>query len=387
MFLDMTLKRNEGLIRSATKMHQEGMIPANTYVIDADSLEQNVRMLSETAKEHDLNLYYMTKQIGRSGFVGQMIEKNGIDRAVAVDIDEALQLKKDNARIGNIGHIVQPSKSQWEEVLTTLQPEVVTLFSVERGKQVSFAAENLGVVQDVILRVIKPADMVYPGQFGGFLIDQLEAALNELLKLKGIRVIGITSFPVIQINEQKDDFRFTSNMETLKLAREILENKGIKVTHVNAPSATSCYTIPMLKEMGVTHGEPGHALTGTTPLHAYREDLPEIPSIIYVSEISHMDEMNAYTIAGGFYARSNMEAALFGSNESDIVKQKAIVNGVSPENIDYYGSLLKERKMNVGDTVIYAFRTQIFVTRAHVAFVRNVNSSNPELIHFQRRGM
>ncbi|MCM2533327.1 YhfX family PLP-dependent enzyme [Neobacillus pocheonensis] len=387
MFLNMTLKRNEGLIKSAVKLHQEGKIPPNTYVIDLDSLEHNVRRLSETAKEHDLHLYYMTKQIGRSGFVGNVIEQNGINRAVAVDIDEAFELKKGNCHIGNIGHIVQPGKTQWKEVLTKLKPEVVTLFSVERAKQLSDAAESLGLTQDVILRVIKPSDMVYPGQFGGFLVDHMEGYLDELLKLKGIRVIGITSFPVIQMNAEKDDFAFTSNMETIKSARKILENKGIMVKHINAPSATSCYTIPMLKELGVTHGEPGHALTGTTPLHAYRQDLQEIPSIVYASEISHVDDQYAYTIAGGFYSRSNMEGALYGRNETDIVKQRTKVDLVSPTNIDYYGCLELNNNMNVGDSVIYAFRTQIFVTRAHVAYIRNVNSPAPELIYFQRRGM
>lgn len=380
------MKRNPGLIQAAVKLHQQGCIPANTYVIDLDTLEDNVRKLSQTAKEHGLNLYYMSKQIGRSGFVGKAIEQNGIARAVAVDIDEAFELKKQDCQIGNIGHIVQPSKSQWEEVLTKLKPEVVTLFSVEKGKQLSEEAEKLGVVQDVILRVIKPSDMVYPGQFGGFLLDELEDGLDVLLKLKGISVIGITSFPVLQINGKKTDFQFTSNMETIKLAREILENKGINVTHVNAPSATSCHTIPMLKEYGVTHGEPGHALTGTTPLHAYKEDLPEVPAMVYVSEISHMDEKYAYTIAGGFYPRSNMENALYGSNGIEILEQRAKVDCISPENIDYYGCLKREKNMKVADTVIYAFRTQIFVTRAHVAFVRKVNSDQPELIFLQRRG-
>ncbi|PLT29865.1 YhfX family PLP-dependent enzyme [Peribacillus deserti] len=387
MFINMTLKRNQGLIKSAVKLHQSGQIPANTYVIDLDSLEHNVKKLSESAAEHGLNLYYMTKQIGRSGFAGHIIENSGIERAVAVDIDEAFELKKENCHIGNIGHIVQPGKNQWREVLTDLEPEVVTLFSVERGKQLSEAAENLGFTQDVILRVLKQEDMIYPGQFGGFMLDQLEDSLDELVKLKGIRVIGITSFPVLQINTEKTGFNFTSNIDTLKQARVILENKGIKVTHVNAPSATSCYTIPMLKEMGVTHGEPGHALTGTTPLHAYKEDLQEIPCIVYASEISHMDDSHAYTIAGGFYARSNMENALYGSNETDIVKQRTKVDFVSPENIDYYGALQRTGDMSVGDTVIYAFRTQIFVTRAHVAYVRNVNSQNPELVYLQRRGM
>jgi predicted amino acid racemase len=386
MFINMTKKRNPGLIQAAVKLHQAGVIPANTYVIDLDSLEENVRKLSQTAKEHELNLYYMSKQIGRSGFVGQAIEQNGIERAVAVDIDEAFELKKQDCQIGNIGHIVQPSKSQWEEVLTKLNPEVVTLFSVEKGKQLSTAAEKLGVVQDVILRVIRPTDMVYPGQFGGFLINQLDDSLDELLKLKGIKVIGITSFPVLQINGEKSDFEFTSNMKTIMQARKILEDKGIKVIHVNAPSATSCHTIPMLKEYGVTHGEPGHALTGTTPLHAYKEDLPEVPAMIYVSEISHMDDNYAYTIAGGFYPRSNMENALYGSNETEILELHTKVDCVSPENIDYYGCLKREKNMKVADTVIYAFRTQVFVTRAHVAFVRNVNSIQPELVYFQRRG-
>lgn len=382
----MTKKRNPGLIQAAVKLHQEGKIPANTYVIDVDSLEDNVRKLSQTAKEHGLNLYYMSKQIGRSGFVGKIIEQSGIERAVAVDIDEAFELKKQDCHIGNIGHIVQPGKSQWEEVLTKLQPEVVTLFSVEKGRQLSEAAEKLGLVQDVILRVIRQSDMVYPGQFGGFLLDQLENSLDELLQLKGIRVIGITSFPVLQINGEKNNFDFTSNMETIQLALKILENKGVTVTHVNAPSATSCHTIPMLKEYGVTHGEPGHALTGTTPLHAYKDDLPEVPAMVYVSEISHMDEKYAYTIAGGFYPRSNMENALYGSDETDILEQHAKVDCVSPENIDYYGCLKREKNMKVADTVIYAFRTQIFVTRAHVAFVRNVNANQPELVYLQRRG-
>lgn len=103
MFLNMMLQRNEELIRAAAKLHQDGKIPANTYVIDLDSLEKNVQRISQTAKDHDLNLYYMTKQIGRSGFVGQIIQNNGIERAVAVDIDEAIELKKKGVPLGISG--------------------------------------------------------------------------------------------------------------------------------------------------------------------------------------------------------------------------------------------------------------------------------------------
>ncbi|MED4083135.1 YhfX family PLP-dependent enzyme [Halalkalibacterium halodurans] len=386
MFLPMTLKRNEGLIRAAVKLHQEGNIPANTYVVDLDSFESNVKVIQQTAKRYDVSLYYMTKQLGRSGFIGQIIEQQGIEKAVAVDIDEAIQLKERSCQIGNIGHIVQPSRSQWKFVLTKLNPEVVTIFSYERAKQLSEAAVNVGKVQDVILRIVYSHDAVFPGQYGGFLIEELEGQLQKLQRLKGISVVGITSFPIFELNPDNNDYQFTPNMTSLLQGKKLLEASGIQVKQVNAPSATSCRTIPMLSEIGVTHGEPGHALTGTTPLHAYQEDMPEVPCMVYVSEISHMDDTHAYTIAGGFYSRSGMEGALFGAHADAAVAQRAKVDLVSPTNIDYYGALDRCKEMNVGDSVIYAFRTQIFVTRAHVAFVRNIKQK-PEVVYFQKRGM
>lgn len=386
MFVDMTLQRNEGLIRAAMNLHQRGDIPANTYVIDADGLMQNARMLSETAKQYDIKLYYMTKQIGRSPYAGKLIEQNGITQAVAVDIDEAYLLSEGGCRIGNIGHIVQPGLSQWGDILRRIRPEVVTLFSWERAVQLSEAALALGQVQEVILRVIQPSDTIYPGQAGGFQLHELPQQLPDMLRLRGIRIVGVTSFPVLQISAEKTDYAFTPNLQTLLFAAETLASHGIEVKQVNAPSATSCYTLPMLKRHGVTHGEPGHALTGTTPLHAYNEQLAEVPSIVYVSEISHMDDEHAYTIAGGFYARSHMQHALYGSSEREITTQRAKVSPYPVENIDYYGALEREVPMKVGDTVIYAFRTQIFVTRAHVAYVRGVGSLQPEMVHFQKRG-
>jgi predicted amino acid racemase len=387
MFIDMTLKRNEGLITAAMLLHQRGEIPPNTYVIDVDGLTHNAKVLSEAAVEHDMKLYYMTKQIGRGGFAGKLIERSGIKQAVAVDIDEAYALSKAGCSIGNIGHIVQPGKNQWRDVLSKMKPEVVTLFSLERAVQLSDVALALGYVQDVILRVIRPGDAIFPGQFGGFLLHELNSLLPEMLKLRGIRIVGVTSFPVLQINAENTDFAFTSNLQTLLTSVETLASHGIEVKQVNAPSATSCYTLPLLKRYGVTHGEPGHALTGTTPLHAYNDKLAEIPSIVYVSEISHMDDEYAYTIAGGFYARSHMQQALYGATSEEVTTQRAKISQVSAENIDYYGCLDHEQSMKVGDTVIYAFRTQIFVTRAHVAYIRGVNSLKPELVHFQKRGI
>jgi predicted amino acid racemase len=387
MFLQMTAKRNPALIRSAVRLHQDGVIPPNTYVIDLDSLSSNVQSLSETAKENGISLYYMTKQIGRSGFIGKFIEENGIERAVAVDIDEANNLIEHHCKIGNIGHLVQPGKHQWKRVLKEMQPEVITLFSYERALQLSLEAEQLGLKQDVILRVIGENDLIYPGQFGGIRLSELEAVAKEIKTLPGIQIAGLTNFPIMQLNTSQTDYEFTSNLNTLLKAKEILGILGVEVKQLNAPSSTSCHTLPILKKHGITHGEPGHAITGTTPLHAYDENQTEIPSMVYVSEISHMDENHAYTIAGGYYSRSNMESVLYGNNENTIFGESTSVQKISNENIDYYGCVKRQQDMHVGDTTVYAFRAQIFVTRAHIAFVKGVDSRSPEVVYFQRRGM
>jgi predicted amino acid racemase len=387
MFLQMTAKRNPALIRTAVRLHQEGHIPPNTYVIDLDSLSSNVQSLSKTAKENDFSLYYMTKQIGRSGFIGKFIEENGIDRAVAVDIDEANNLIENRCKIGNIGHLVQPGKHQWKLVLTEMKPEVITLFSYERAVQLSHEAEKLGMKQDVILRVVGENDLIYPGQFGGIPLTDLEFVVKEMQALPGIHIIGLTNFPIMQLNTSQTDYEFTSNLNTLLKGKELFDNLGIEVKQLNAPSSTSCHTIPLLKKYGITHGEPGHAITGTTPLHAYDETQKEIPSMVYVSEISHMDENHAYTITGGYYSRSNMENAIYGNNETSIFEKSTPIQKISNENIDYYGCVKRQQDMQVGDTAIYAFRAQIFVTRAHIAFIKGVDSHSPEVVNFQRRGM
>jgi predicted amino acid racemase len=57
------------------------------------------------------------------------------------------------------------------------------------------------------------------------------------------------------------------------------------------------------------------------------------------------------------------------------------------DNIDYYLPLEKpgDFHIDVGDTAVYAFRTQIFVTRANVALVSGIQGGKPKLINLKRR--
>lgn len=57
---------------------------------------------------------------------------------------------------------------------------------------------------------------------------------------------------------------------------------------------------------GATQVEPGHGLTGTTPLHAVA-DLAEEPAIAYVSEVSHLWNGKAYVFGGGSTSTPSLE--------------------------------------------------------------------------------
>ncbi|WP_435873794.1 hypothetical protein [Polycladomyces subterraneus] len=46
--------------------------------------------------------------------------------------------------------------------------------------------------------------------------------------------------------------------------------------------------------------------------------------------------------------------------------------------MDYYIGL--DQNLTIGDTVIMAFRTQVFVTRSDVAVVKGLSSGKPELV-------
>src|SRR5699024_3731467 len=124
MFLDVTKRRNPQLIQTGVSLHQMGDIPPNTYVIDVDILKENTNKLAATAAENNMELYFMSKQLGRVPELGDIIVKNGIKKAVAVDFDEGKVLADYGIEIGNIGHLVQPGKHQWKEVLSW-KPEVV----------------------------------------------------------------------------------------------------------------------------------------------------------------------------------------------------------------------------------------------------------------------
>ncbi|WP_353892451.1 YhfX family PLP-dependent enzyme [Proteinivorax hydrogeniformans] len=382
MFLDATLRRNPNLIKYATGLHQQGDISPNSYVIDVDAVEFNAREIKKKAQEHNIDLYMMTKQVGRNPELARRIAKCGIEKAVAVDPWEAIALAEAKIKLGNVGHLVQIPNSMISKILS-YRPEVITVFSYEMAEAISEEAQKMDIVQDVLLKVVGRKDIVYEGQLGGFKEEGLIEEARKVNNLPNVNIAGVTAFPCFIYDYEKKKITATENSKTLLRAYEKLENQlKIKIKQINAPSATSCHTIPMLQKLGATHGEPGHALTGTTPLNGQSDQAVEIPAMVYVSEISHTFDNKAYVYGGGYYRRSKVQKALVGKDFKSLSNQKLPAEDINPESIDYYGALEIQPNQNVciGDTVVYAFRTQIFVTRSEVVLVEGISQQNPRII-------
>ncbi len=380
MFLDISIRRNIELIEVAMGLHQEGKIRPNTYVLDLDRIEENAKKLKAEADKNNIKLYMMTKQIGRNPEVAKLISSVGIDKAVAVDPWEALVLARNGIKIGNVGHLVQIPSNMIKEIVE-LNPEVITVFTIEKAREISKEAEKQGKVQDIILKIIDDKDLIYEGQTGGFRKSELIESAKKIMEYKGVKIVGVTSFPCLLYNSQEKKVVETHNVKTLLDAAKILEEHlGLNLEQINFPSANSVSTISMIRKLGGTHGEPGHAFTGTIPINAHI-DQPEIPAMVYISEISHIYGNEAYAYGGGYYRRGNIKKAIVGPNLEKGLDNILKAIDISPTNIDYYGGLeLENRKVNIGDTVVYAFRTQIFVTRSEVALIKGIDNGNPRLV-------
>lgn len=373
MFLPSLEKYNPKLIDVAVKLHRDGQILPDTYVIDLDALTENTKKMVRVAKKNNIELLYMTKQMGRNPVIAHTIEEAGIPTAVVVDFREAETFMNNHLHIGNVGNLVQMPRTIVKRILN-YGTKYVTVYSLSNLKYINEIAKEIGIRQKVILKVIGKNDTLYPGQVGGLTLTEFNKNFKEITSLSNIELVGITVFPALLFDSDKQSIEPTSNLKTVEDVEKIFKINNYPLKVLSLPSATCCNSIPLIKKLHGTEGEPGHGLTGTTPLHSVSKQ-PEIPAYCYVSEISHSFNGHSYFYGGGYYRRGHLHNAII----SDGSKQEhAKVLPFDKENIDYYLELNKQ--FDEGNTVICAFRTQIFVTRSPVALVKGIQTDNPQLI-------
>lgn len=373
MFLDLVRRRNPQLIEAAVELHRQGVILPDTYVLDLDIIVRNAKMLLKQAKDNQIELFYMGKQFGRNPLISRKIYEAGIEKAVVVDFKEALTLMEEGLPLGNVGHLVQIPHHLLKRVMT-YGSDYLTVYSIEMVEKINRVAEELGIKQRLLMRVITEGDNLYEGQYGGFQLESLPKFTSQISEMSHVEIAGVTSFPCFLFDDTSNQLEFTHNVKTLQQAKRLLQESGLRNLEVNVPSATSCQTLPLIKKIGGTQGEPGHALTGTTPYHA-KHNLEELPGFVYLSEVSHHYKNNSCVYGGGYYRRGHLENALVIGKEQTASITK--VNPINNESIDYYLELTDH--FPIGAAVIMAFRTQIFVTRSDVAVVSGIQTGQMKL--------
>ena len=373
MFLNKCLANNRPLIEYAFKAHQKGLILPDTYLLDLDTIKANASAMLKEADDNGVLLYFMLKQIGRNPKVGKMLMDLGFKGAVVVDYKEALVMIENGIHIANVGHLVQIPKATLRKIIAS-KVDVVTVYSYDKILEVNEVAKELGIVQPLLIRITDDDAELYSGQVAGFSSEEFKDLIVKIETLSNVKIGGVTAFPALLYNEKEGKITPTANMNGLKRAMAILKDAGYEDLLINIPSATCCSSIKEIKELGGNTGEPGHGLTGTTPLHKASDEKERV-GYVYVSEISHNFKDKSYCYGGGHYRRGHMENVLVGTSLDDARMLK--VKAPDDDSIDYHFEISENTK--VSDTAVMCFRTQIFTTRSHVAIVEGLSEGKPEI--------
>jgi predicted amino acid racemase len=394
-FLETTTRRNQGLIKAAFEFYASGQIHEDTYVLDLDAVRLNALSISRSANESGVKTYFEPKQFGRNPLACQEVEKAGMSKAIAIDMEEAKSLHRSGARVGHVGHLGQVPIQEARFVLEDISPEVITVYNIEKARQISKAAKQLGSEQKLLLKVVGDNDITYDTLGGGVSERNVVSVARRISSLPNVVVAGVTTYPALRYNLKSRRAEPTPNFDTLVKCAKKLRHEGFKIEQVNAAGMNSASTMKILAEKGGTHAEPGQALIGMTPLHAFSDE-PEIPGMVYVTEVDHVDGNRAFAYGSGFVANVTIGVwnpltyefiyALTGSHFEELLKQKVILEPPILPDSDptffMYLTLRKTRgtKLKVGQTVIIGCRGQVYrANSAKVAVVDGIQRGKPKL--------
>lgn len=380
MFLTPLTRRNPALIDAAITLHQRGELPANTYAFDLDAVRSNAATIAAEADRLGITAYAMTKQVGRNQDLCRAVMAGGIQASVAVDMHCARATHRAGMRLGHVGHLVQVPRAE-AAAAGAMAPEHWTVFDDIKAGEAAAAAAAAGREQPLLARVYADGDQFYAGHEGGFPAEDITKVADRLDTLPSAGFAGITTFPALLFDQATRTVRPTRNLHTLQQAADRLRRDGWTDLQINAPGTTSTQTLASLADAGATQVEPGHALTGTTPWHAV-EQLPETPAVVYVSEVSHHHGGRAYCFGGGLYIDPVFPTYQVRAIVGRSADQTSLLDAALParEAIDYYAQLdLSTGRAEPGDTVVFGFRIQAFVTRAYTAGIAGIASGTPRV--------
>jgi predicted amino acid racemase len=385
--LEIIERTNAALIKAACRLHQEGEIPPDCYVVDLEVVAENARKLVERAQELNLRVYAMTKQFNRNPSILETISSAGVEKFVAVDIEGARAICAQGLDVAHVGHLAQIPRFWMPEVLS-MRPDVWTVYGYGNAKMISRAAAEMGVVQDLLLKVVGPDDFAFTGQEGGIPVDQVVDVARQIRDLAGVRIVGVAGFPTIDFDISAARLKVLPNLSTLtESARRVQDELGIEMSRINCPGNSSCASMELIAAHGGTETEPGSAFWGMAPQQLFGDDEGR-PGQVYLAEVSHRARDRVMVLGGGFYpARLDgpwaVSAAFVGGRADSMMGNRVRAEIPGPRWIDYYAWLYPDagQRARPGDSAVFFFRPQVFNARsAHVAGIEGVQCGDPTVV-------
>ena len=340
MFLKQLLRRNPEFLKASIQLHQAGKIPANSY------MGKNAAVMAAEGKRLGLKVFPMTKQFGRNVKAMDVLALHGLDSYVAVDMGCSYPIHAAGYKIGHLGHLVQIPFAE-TRTAASFKPAYWTVYNEEKAAAASRAAGEAGYRQALLARLFAPGDIFYMGHEGGFRAEDVLRVADAFDRLEHACFAGITTFPALLYDGDSQAVKPTPNLKTLEAAAKALQDLQAEVG-------------PYSKAM-----------------------VAELPAALYLSEVSHIHNGSPFCFGGGMYIDPVFPdydlRAIAGKDPEEALKHSISVKIPPPSAIDYYGIMQPSgnEHLEVGDTVVFGFRIQAFVTRAYVVPVSGISVGTP----------
>ena len=245
--------------------------------------------------------------------------------------------------IGHVGHLVQIPKAE-ADAAASFEPDYWTVFNAEKASEAAARSEEARTEPGLCWRASRPRATASIAATRAASRPPMSLAVADRLdELDGatLRRHHHLSGPPLRSGDAKNR-PDAEPCDAPQRRRDIGAQRAGGRSRSTRPGRPRLRCSAALADAGATQVEPGHGLTGTTPLHAV-EDLPELPAVVYVTEVSHLHGGEAYCFGGGLYIDPvfpDYEVKAIVSREPTAAS--AALRNVEippPAAIDYYGMI------------------------------------------------
>ena len=81
--------------------------------------------------------------------------------SIAIDMEEVRSLHRSGVKVSHVGHLGQIPRGEAKYMLQSVKPDVITVYNLDKARQISEAAKGPRAKQKLLLKVIGEDDIAY----------------------------------------------------------------------------------------------------------------------------------------------------------------------------------------------------------------------------------